>query len=425
MVNKKKLSACMDRGHIPQQNTITFTLSGEELVKCSHCKQGFNLRNEIKRMRKKRMQKTVPSESFDEAFENQIDFPTYTRRAFFLFTLFFALTSILPQTVNALDVTYYPSDGVAEDGFVTRSSSAVWATLRSGAGTANSYNATTARINVEASGATNEWSRMDRAIIKFDTTAFSCSNTLTGATLSIYGSSKYDGLANNSELVLVDPTTAGDTTLASADFNIANWDFTNQAAATLTYAGFSTSGYNTYTLNATGRANINCGGITTFGLVLNYDASNTEPTYLVGESDDFNFYTVENGDSNKYPKINLQYSPPASSAASSSAASSTPDNIPGACATGTGCNLGSTGSLIITTGACDGFADVEDGSGNIIGTECTSWSTAIKIPALKFFVDTYYEGILYGVLSLVVLFIVMRWILKILAWFGRLILFIN
>lgn len=179
--------------------------------------------------------------------------------------------------------TFFPN--TAEDGDVARNpaSAQAWPAIRSGSGTeANSAVAQRALIYMYPAHATNDsWWALHRGIFMFNTSNIPDTDTISSATLSLYGSAKSDGMSVTPNVSVYGVTTGSDTSISASDYDIANWGTTEFASST-SYSSWSTTGYNDFALNATGVATINVSGRTKFGLRnVNYDVANVAPTHSV------------------------------------------------------------------------------------------------------------------------------------------------
>jgi len=180
--------------------------------------------------------------------------------------------------------TFYPDpdpETNTVDGWVNRSLAESWTNKRNGAGNEAADNATSSFwIGLMANASPPNWENMIRGIAGFNTSSIPDSDPVTSATLSIYGSSKVD---NFSQSVVVDRNIpSSNTSLANSDYNIGNWDGVEQATNRITIASWDTAGYNDFTLNSTGKNNIDKTGNSWFGLRGSGDFDNSEPTHPGG-----------------------------------------------------------------------------------------------------------------------------------------------
>jgi len=178
--------------------------------------------------------------------------------------------------------TFYPDpnpETTSVDGSVFRNNPGgeSFAVLRAGAGTDaldnHAYNEPCAGYG-HLTGSGN-WYRLYRGIFGFDTSALPDGASISAATFAIYGKSKTDGISITPKIGITKGYSASNTALVASDFNVSNWENTRYCDTDITYAGFSTTGYNTYTLNASGIANINKTGVSKFGTRTDGDIDNS------------------------------------------------------------------------------------------------------------------------------------------------------
>lgn len=127
-------------------------------------------------------------------------------------------------------------------------------------------------------GGASNWTQMARSVWGFPTGAgIPATDVISSATLGLRGTS-----ANNqfSQSVVIDRMVPASASAAvTSDYDIANWDGVEQAIARITIASWNTSGFNTFTLNSTGIANIAKGsGYSWYGGRLSADFDNSSPT---------------------------------------------------------------------------------------------------------------------------------------------------
>jgi hypothetical protein len=206
-------------------------------------------------------------------------------------------------------LTEYPDPGTGAttvDGYVVRQSvSETWSTIRAAAGTnADQSSASANVVMMQGAATTNRYSAILRSIFTFNTAAVGA-GVVTSAVFSLYGSGKSDNLGVSPNIDIYGATPASDNALVSADF--AQVGSTSYTGTPITYSGWSSSAYNAFTLNSTGRAAIDVSGITPLGVRnANYDAANVAPTWSAAQSDISAYYADETGTS-KDPKLVVTY----------------------------------------------------------------------------------------------------------------------
>lgn len=171
-------------------------------------------------------------------------------------------------------LTVYPDPNVETttvDGHVSRAAvDETFSTIRSGAGTAVQDDQAFLLSYIRASNVSNQYGSLYRSFILFDTSSLTAGATISSVVLSVVGQLKDSGLGSPN-LHVAGATTASNTALATGDFaNRGTTSFGN-----VTYASFSTSGYNDITLDANGIANVSKTGVSKFSLQLSWDILNS------------------------------------------------------------------------------------------------------------------------------------------------------
>lgn len=175
--------------------------------------------------------------------------------------------------------TFYPEpnpgttscDGYAgRDGFDES-----FGTMRGGAGSGSSASDTADYMQLESSATSNQYRSFYRSFYLFDTSSIGSGNTVTSGTISLYGSSSIDHFSQS--VCIVSTTPASNTTIVNGDYS--NTSTTEQSSTRITLASWSNSGYNDFTLSATGIASVSLTSITKFGGKLSGDLDNTAPTW--------------------------------------------------------------------------------------------------------------------------------------------------
>lgn len=206
------------------------------------------------------------------------------------------VTAVYPVTVSAT-YNFTSASDVTVDGYVYTlwGSGASWNTIR--AATSNLYkdDTTTGLTVMLSSHATdsNEWDILRRGIVCFNTASLPDNCIIQSATLSLYGYQKANGFATSPSINVYSANPSSTSSLATSDYSTLG---TTDYATDITYAAFSTVGYNDFTLNDTGEAAISKTGVSKFGLRLSWDADNSPPAWIAGNKDAyFNLYTEEQG----------------------------------------------------------------------------------------------------------------------------------
>ncbi len=219
--------------------------------------------------------------------------------------------NITPGKLGRTTSTFYPSGGTTApvDGLSARAGmDESFSSLRSSAG--NYHEDTTvssgevlrlwARV-----GSSNNWRGLHRSIFGFNTAALGA-DTITAATLSVYGTSKATGF-NNQSAVVDHHVPANPADLTDSDYNIAGWDGVEQSSARVAVGSWNTAGYNDFALNTTGKGNVNTAGNTWFGLRVSADFDNSAPTWASDTRDDFGGYYADQTGTASDPKLVVEH----------------------------------------------------------------------------------------------------------------------
>ena len=178
-------------------------------------------------------------------------------------------------------ITVYPDpdpETTTTDGMCRRSAvDEVFGSLRTNPGTSAFPSTDLARVDITSATTSQQYDGLERFIMLFDTSAISSANSVHSGTISVYGTEKLNGLGTF-DAVLDVPTPASNTDVVAADYNIVNWAGVRQANDIL-YTPWTTAGYNSWTLNATGRGNVSKTGVSKFGYRLSCDFDIVEPTW--------------------------------------------------------------------------------------------------------------------------------------------------
>jgi hypothetical protein len=154
----------------------------------------------------------------------------------------------------------------------------------------------------------NQWANLWRSMFLFDTSSIG-SGVVSDAILSLSGSAKLDDLAASPTVDVYTAAPASNTALATTDMPLVG--SVSQTGSALAYASFSTTGYNDFTFNATGRSNIATSGVSKFSIrTANYDAAATGPPYLASTETSVTGFFADQSGSVGDPKLVVTYAPP-------------------------------------------------------------------------------------------------------------------
>jgi hypothetical protein len=150
------------------------------------------------------------------------------------------------------------------------------------------------------------WRRCARSIFLFDTSALSSEATITAAVLSLYGTQKNDDNNATPDLDIYTVSPASNTSIALSDYG--SFGSTSQTGSPIAYASMSATGYNDFTLNATGRGNVNKTGISKFGARnANYDVAAVTPNAVVNASSNLFVNFADISGTSTDPKLVVSY----------------------------------------------------------------------------------------------------------------------
>ena len=202
-------------------------------------------------------------------------------------------------------LTTYPEGGTSTiDGHVRRSSvDQTFTNIRTGAGVANgSATASENVLQLTCSSTSNQFSVMRRYIWLFDTSSLPSGATVSSETFSIYGSAKTNGIGDP-DLDIVSSNPASNTALANGDYDYTK--FGTSVYGSVTYAGFSTSGYSdiSLTVGSTTKA-----GISKFGGRNSWDTDNSfTGTWSSGAASSMIAYSANQTGTSNDPKLVVVY----------------------------------------------------------------------------------------------------------------------
>ena len=212
---------------------------------------------------------------------------------------------IVSGKVGRTTDTYYPdaaSETTSVDGFVGNGGDISWSSLQGGSGTGSDHTTTNDTTAAYASSVTsNLWAYMYRAVYLFDTSALPDGDSISSATLSVYGTAK---ASQWGDYVTVSTSSPGsNTTLVNSDFAKLGTTEMIDSGSRILDANWNTAGWNDFTLNATGISNISATGVTKFGLRFLNDINNNAPTWVSSQSSNLiGYYADQTGTTND-PKL--------------------------------------------------------------------------------------------------------------------------
>lgn len=176
--------------------------------------------------------------------------------------------------------TFNPVSGANSpvDGYAARTGQdEVWSSMRGGVGViADVVGGATTILLLDTTSTTDQFANMYRSFFAFNTSSLSGAS-ISAATFSVYITAKVSTLDLTAGLYL--GTLASNANVVAADYQGTVGNTTAQSDTTQLFSTCATSAYLDFVLNATGRTNINQGGVTILGMKTTQDASNTAPTW--------------------------------------------------------------------------------------------------------------------------------------------------
>lgn len=192
--------------------------------------------------------------------------------------------------------------GASVDGHVRRSGvDQTFSAIRTGTGSSHSDGvANENAAQLTASTTSEQYSAMRRSIITASTSGVPATDTVSSFTLSLYGSSKSNGLGSPAlDVVTANPASYND--LVNGDY--AYTLFGETALGSVAYADFSTSGYNDI---ACAPSVIAKEGVTKLGLRLSWDTQNSFGGSWVSEAaSSFQIYFADQAGTTTDPKLTI------------------------------------------------------------------------------------------------------------------------
>ena len=207
--------------------------------------------------------------------------------------------------------TFYPDanpESTSVDGRTRRSTAGeTWANLIAGDGTSFVDTGTTLYTYLRAAASGNNWDLLDKNHFLFDSSSIPDTDTISSATLSVYGANVQNDAftlsvniystnpASNVAIVETDHDTVGTTPFATA-----------KAQSTL-----NNTNYNDFALNASGIAQVSKTGISKFGFAYVNVQENSEPTWSASAENYWGHYHADEAGTTADPKLVVVHSLPA------------------------------------------------------------------------------------------------------------------
>ena len=209
-------------------------------------------------------------------------------------------------------LTVYPDPHVETltvDGLCARGIAGTWAEVRDGAGTASSdSDSSNVAPRLLSSNTTDAWARITRALLLFDCRALTSAAQISDASLSLRGSAVANNYAGS--VIICASAPAANTAVATGDYLLMR-DLTTPFSNPFALSGWSTDGYNVIPLIAAGIAAIVKSGdtsaMTKLGLRINWDITNTPPTWRNSREDSVTWRTADYANLTSDPYLYITY----------------------------------------------------------------------------------------------------------------------
>ena len=225
-----------------------------------------------------------------------------------------------PIEIGASPETFYPDEGVASvDGLVTRTGvDETFHNLVSGVGVGSWDNGDNFKAELSASTTNNQWKYMGRSIILFDTSGLPDAANVTGATLTLYGSSSVDNLNVLPTFNIYSSDPFSNTALQADDYvDVGTTALCDTAIARADWKNGTPGDPNDFVLNAAGittDTQLNRDGVSKYGLRnANYevadelDPGNHDPAWVNNQGSGIDPWATEKGAGYK-PTLIVTYS---------------------------------------------------------------------------------------------------------------------
>lgn len=207
--------------------------------------------------------------------------------------------------------TFYPDANVESTsvdgytGFDDVASTNDWTALRAETGNISSESGTLLQLHVIATATTDEWRRLYRVIVLFDTSAITDTDEISSAVLSLNGDSAGTGAGITANITSSAP--ASNTAIANSDYATASFGSVKFATG-IAEGSIAVGSYNDFTLNASGLANISKTGVSKFALRCEEDIDNVSPTWGSGVESALDFDSADTAGTTSDPKLVVVHS---------------------------------------------------------------------------------------------------------------------
>ena len=224
----------------------------------------------------------------------------------------FGSEKIIAGKVGNTTLTAYPqpSTGTAPiDGSVGKTEAAAgidFGALENSAGDTTDLTGVGLDVNVLAGTTDNKYRQIQRGGVGFDTSSIG-SDTIDSAILSLMPRINATVLGDT-DLDIADFTPTNGANFPATDYNAVNWSTTTRYATGIAISASTADVYSNFTLNASGRAEINGSGNTFYGLMLKWDFDNNfTGTWVSADSSRWQPYQADQAGTTKDPKLVVEH----------------------------------------------------------------------------------------------------------------------
>lgn len=204
--------------------------------------------------------------------------------------------------------TFYPdphAESTSVDGYASRNECYTFSHIRGTSGNESNDAAFSDWVVRLSSCGSSNFQLITRSIFGFYTAPIG-SDTVSSATFSVRGLTSTTDFFSQS--VVVDSVTKSTaTSIGTSDYNIGNWDGAEQASNRVAFSSWSTSGYNNFTLNATGTANIVGTTTSWYGLRSSADFDNQAPSWDSNKDSRIMGYFADQSGTTNDPKLVVEH----------------------------------------------------------------------------------------------------------------------
>lgn len=223
---------------------------------------------------------------------------------------------IKPGSVGNTTSVFYPAADAAP--YRSAAGTPTFTTTRTSAGTGVDSGAGNYNGDLLSNSSSNTWGQIIRRLTTFDTASIPDDDVISSVTLSYYGYTANTD-TYNLEVDVVDGDPASNTAIVTADYLYTNFGTTPFASIDVT--SWNTAGYNDFTLDANGIANVSKTSYSRYGTRLNADTDNVAPSWVASSRTIVYSRSVAQAGTTNDPKLTVEH------AAAAGASRTNVDNV--------------------------------------------------------------------------------------------------